>query len=151
MALPQRAPRERPSPHFLESFQSFLAFASSEHVMRLVQRLDQPVDLLDRIIHGKGGARSRGNTIAPEKRLGAMGAGPDRHPITVEDRADIVGVGALHLERDDRALVLGPAEDAQPIELAKALHGVAEQRVLMRLDTLAADAFDIVACRAKSD
>src|SRR6185437_11983541 len=133
-----------PSPRSLESFQSFPSFASSEHVMRLVQRLDQPVDLFERIIHGKGGPCSGGDAIAREKRLGTMGTRPDGDAVTVENGADIVRMRALHLKGDDRAPVLGVAKDAQPVELAEALHSVGEEPILMRLDALAPDAFHIV-------
>ena len=37
------------------------------------------------------------------------------------------------------ALVLGAAEDADPVELAEPPHGIVAQDVLVRLDGLAAD------------
>ena len=74
-----------------------------------------------------------------------------RHPVAVEDGAHVMRVGALDVEGDDAALVLGAAENAQPVQLAQPLHGIVEQHVLMRLDPLAADALDIVDGRAEPD
>ena len=80
-----------------------------------------------------------------------MGAGAHRDARAVDDGRDIVRMRALHLERDDRPLVLGGAENAQRIDLAQAVVRIVHEDRLMRGDALLADRIDIVDRRAKPD
>src|SRR5680860_621510 len=95
-------------------------------------------------MHGEGGAARGGYAETGQQRFATMGAGPHGNTIAIENCAHIVGMGALHLEGDNAALVLGVPENPQPLQLAEAPHGVSEQRLLMGGDGLAADAFHIV-------
>ncbi len=52
--------------------------------------------------------RSRSRQSAASSGMGAMGAGAHRHPCAVDDRRDVMGMGALHLEGDDGALARAP-------------------------------------------
>ena len=68
--------------------------------------LGKAVDLVEGVVEPEGGAAGRGHAEAGEQRLGAMGAGPHRDALAVDDRRDVVRVGAGHVEGDDRALAL---------------------------------------------
>ena len=61
-----------------------------------------------------------------------MGAGANRDARTVDDGGNIVRMRALDFKRDDRALVLAGADDAQRVDLAQALLGVGQETGLMR-------------------
>src|SRR5262249_57578473 len=61
------------------------------------------------------------------------------------------GMGALELEGNDRALVLGGAEDAQRVDLAQSFVGVVDEGSLVRADARSADRIDIVDGGAKPD
>ena len=80
-----------------------------------------------------------------------MGAGTHRDAGAVDDGRDIVRMGALDLEGDDRPLVLGRAENAQRVDLAQALMGILDQRGLVRPDARLADRVDIVDGGAEPD
>src|SRR5262249_57104213 len=60
-------------------------------------------------------------------------------------------MGALELEGNNRALVLGGAEDAQRVDLAQALVRVADEGSLVRADARPADRIDVVDGGAKPD
>src|SRR6202035_3863263 len=53
--------------------------ASRKKLLRLHQRLRKAVDLLARIVHGKGGAAGGRDAEARQKRHDAMGAGAHCH------------------------------------------------------------------------
>src|SRR2546428_6487155 len=48
-----------------------------------------------------------------------MGSGPHRHTGSVDDGGHVVRMRALHLERDDRALLPRGTENAQRVDLAQ--------------------------------
>src|SRR5262249_31612565 len=79
------------------------------------------------------------------------GAGPHRDAGTVDDGGDIVRMRALHLERDDRTLVGGVAEDADRVDLSESLMRVGDKTALMRLDARLADRADVVERGAEPD
>ena len=80
-----------------------------------------------------------------------MGAGAHRHAGAVDDRRHVVRMRALHLEGDDRPLVLGGAEDAQRVDLPQPVVGVAHQPLLVAADARLADRGDIVERGAEPD
>ena len=80
-----------------------------------------------------------------------MGAGPHRDPGAIDDGGKIVRMGTLHLERDDRPLILGGADDAERVDLAQPLMGVGGQFVFVGPDPRLADRIDVVDGGAKPD
>ena len=53
-----------------------------------------------------------------------MGACPHRHARPVNDRCHVMGMGAVHVERDNGTLVLGAAKNAERVDLREPLGGV---------------------------
>src|SRR5262245_26723369 len=80
-----------------------------------------------------------------------MGAGTHRDAGAVDDGGDVVRMRALHLERDDGALVGRVAEDADRVDLAEPLVRIADQAALVRLDARLADRADVVDRGAEPD
>src|SRR4051794_40373626 len=60
-------------------------------------------------------------------------------------------MSALHLERDDRALVASGAEDADGIHLAQSLLSIGPKRLLVRADRRTADRLHVVQRSAEAD
>src|SRR5262245_18680804 len=117
-------PASRDAASSVSVFSIISATALSKHLTRFVQRFDQSIDLFHGVVHGEGGAACRGHAVAREQRLGAMRSGPHRHPATVEDRAHVVRVGALHIEGNNAALVFGATENAKPGKVAEGVDGL---------------------------
>ena len=117
----------------------------------LHERLRKAIDLLARIVHGKRGAAGRGDAEARQQRHDAMGAGAHRDAGAVDDRRHVVRMRALHLERDDRTLVLGGAEDAQRIDLAQPVVRIVHQPGFVGADARLADRRDIIDRGAEPD
>ena len=80
-----------------------------------------------------------------------MGAGPHRHPCPVNDGCHVMGVGPVHVEGEDGALVSGAAKDAERIDFGQALGGIVPEIGLMGGDVVEADACHVVERRAKAD
>jgi len=74
-----------------------------------------------------------------------MGAGAHRDPLPVDHGRDIVGMGALHLERDHRSLAArgAPIRRSELIS-RRALLGVGQEAMLVRGDAFLADRIDVV-------
>src|SRR5205814_5481799 len=105
------------------------------------QRLDEPVDLLARVVDGQARSRRRGNAQAVHQDLRAVVAGADADRMPVEDLGDVVAVYALELERDDPGTVVADrrAEHAQPGHLAPALERVGGELRPVRVSRIEAD------------
>src|ERR1700747_520261 len=73
-----------------------------------------------------------------------MGAGAHCDALSVDDGCDIVGMGALQIEGNHRALALRCADQPQRIELAKTLLRIFDKTMLVRGDALLADRVDVV-------
>ena len=54
--------------------------------------------------------------------------------VLVEDLGDVMRMGALHIEGDDRPLILGGADDTHTVDRAHPGHGAVHQRALMLHD-----------------
>src|SRR6516225_11012748 len=80
-----------------------------------------------------------------------MGAGANRNALPVDDRRDVVRMGALQLEGNHRSLALRRADQAQRIDLAELLLRIADKIMLMRGNALLADRVDIVDGRPEPD
>src|SRR6516162_5617754 len=124
---------------------------SCEETLRLDQGLRKPVHLGARVVKAERGPAGGGHPETSQQRHHAMGAGAHRDTGAVDDGRDIVGMGALELEGNNRALVLGGAEDAQRVDLAQALVRVADEGSLVRADARSADRIDVVDGGAKPD
>ena len=68
-----------------------------------------------------------------------MGPGTHCDPLAVDHGRDVVGVGALHLERNHRSLAARGADQAQRVDFAQPLLGVGQKIVLVGGDALLAD------------
>ncbi len=127
---------------------------SSRHAKKscaFTKRLRKAVDLVARIVHGERGAAGRGDAEARQQRHDAMGAGAHRDARAVDDGRHVVRMRALHLERDDRPLVLGGADDAQRIDLAQPVVGVVHERRFVAADARLADRSHIIDRGAEPD
>ncbi len=109
---------------------------SSEYPPGRDKRFGQNINLFEGIVHGKRSAAGGGDAEALEQRLGAMGSGAHGHTGAVDHGGHIMGMGALHGEGDDGALVAGAAEDAERVDFRQALHGMVAQLGLVRGDGL---------------
>src|SRR4029078_6746441 len=123
---------------------SVMAQPSSEYLLRLGERTRQAVDLVPGVIEPERGPACRRHALAREQRHHAMGAGANRDAGAVDDGGDIVRMRALHLERHDRPLVLGLAEDAHGVDLAHPLVGISAQAGFVAANARLADRADIV-------
>src|SRR5262249_52443492 len=124
---------------------------SCEETLRLDQGLRKHLHLGARVVKAERGPAGGAHAETGEQRPPAMGPGAHRDARAVDDGRDIVGMGALELEGDDGTLVLGGAEDAQRVDLAQALMGVADEGGLVRADARPADRIDVVDGGAKPD
>ena len=68
-----------------------------------------------------------------------MVAGADRDALVIQDRADVVGVGVLHDERNYSGFVGGGADDFQGGDFLELGGGVGEELVFVRGDIFHAD------------
>ncbi len=71
-----------------------------EHAPRVLEAVDQAVDLLARRVDAEARAGGGGDAEPVHQRLGAVVAGAHRHAVAIEDLGDVVGVDAVELERD---------------------------------------------------
>jgi MFS family permease len=74
-----------------------------KHTADGAEAVDQPLHVRERVVHGERRARRRGDAEPAHQRLRAMVTGADTHPGASEDLADVVRVGAIKRERDQRA------------------------------------------------
>ena len=95
----------------LESSHPF-GISLGEQLMRLGSASTSASTSSSRVVHGERGAAGGRDAEALHQRLRAMGAGAHRDARAVDDGRNVVGMQPLHREGDDRALVLGAAEDA---------------------------------------
>src|SRR4029078_8110162 len=110
---------------------SVMRKSSCEYFLRLGQSARQAFDLVFGTIEPKRRPACRRDAEAIEQRHHAMGAGAHGDARTVDDGRDIMRMRALHLERHDRPLVLGIADDAQRIDRAKPLARIFDQLALL--------------------
>src|SRR5271166_4415178 len=96
------------------------------------QSIRERIDFSERIVEGERRPASRGHAKPLHERHGAMRPRPNRHARTVDQRRHIVGMRALHRERQDRALTVCRADDPQRVDPGEALMGICAQRLLMR-------------------
>src|SRR5258708_23851318 len=80
-----------------------------------------------------------------------MGAGVYRAAGTVDDGRAVVRMRPLHLERNDRTLVLRRAENPDRIDLAQPLVGVGRNARLVGANARLADRIDVVDGSAETD
>src|SRR5882757_6305297 len=80
-----------------------------------------------------------------------MRAGTHRDAGAVDDGRDIVRVRVLELERNDRTLLLGGADDAQRVDLAQPVVRIGDDLVLVRADARLADRLDVIERGAEPD
>ena len=80
-----------------------------------------------------------------------MVSGAHGDPLGIEDGAEIVGVHTVHHEGDDRALVGGLTDQAQPRDLAQRRGGLRQERLLVRLHRVDADRLQPVDRSAQTD
>ena len=84
----------------------------AKKLLRFLQASARRSTSSTRVIEREGGATGGGRAEAGKQRLGAVGPGPHRDAGAVDDRRDVVRVGAGHVEGDDGALALRLAVDA---------------------------------------
>src|SRR5258708_7117231 len=90
---------------------SVMGKSSSEYLLRLGERTREAVDLIPGIVEPERRPTCRRHAIAREQRHHTMRTGTHRHAGAVDDGRDVVRMRALHLERNDRALVLCRAKN----------------------------------------
>src|SRR5260221_12568906 len=101
-----RAPLRRRAPFaWLARCRSLAPGTSREYLADLHERPPERVQFLAGVVHREGRARRPRNLEAIHHRLRAVMAGPDRDTFLIEDRADVVGVHAVHDERQDAGLL----------------------------------------------
>jgi MFS family permease len=71
----------------------------------VAQPFDEPVDVVDRVVHRKRRSRGRRYAELAHQRLRAVVPGADADSLATEDLADVVRVGTLERERHERAAV----------------------------------------------
>jgi MFS family permease len=71
------------------------------------QPVDQPRDVCGRVVHGKRRTRRRGDTELAHQRLRAVVTRADADAVPPEDLPDVVWMGAVERERNQRAAVRG--------------------------------------------
>ena len=73
----------------------------------LVEAVDQPLYVGRRVVHREGRPRGRAYAQLAHQRLRAVMPGSHADPLPSEDLADVVRMGAVERERDERAAVGG--------------------------------------------
>src|SRR5207245_3351954 len=74
---------------------------SGEDLLDLLDAADERVDVVEIVVDVEGRPRGRGEIEPLHEGLGAVMAGPDADPLDIEDRGDVVRMGAVDRERDD--------------------------------------------------
>src|SRR3989304_9430845 len=123
------------------AYSSSLRGAIAEVVARGLDGADKHVDLLGRIVHVEAGAHGAGDAQMAHEGLSAMVAGSDRHPVAVEDGADIVGMEVRVVEGDDATTVGGRGRtvDHNVLQLAEAAEAILGQLKFVRPHVIHAD------------
>src|SRR5262249_21877105 len=124
---------------------------SSEHLLHLVNPSHQGVDLLARVVEGKGCAGGGWDAEAFHERLCAVMAGADGDALFVQDRADIVRMNAVEDEGDSPGALLGRADQANARNRGELLGRVFEQALLMSMNGVDAKGLDVVDGGAQTD
>src|SRR5437773_7079774 len=107
-----------------------------EDVQHFLEARREAVHFLGRVIYVEGCAGGRRDVQPLHQRLRAVVAGPDRDPLHVQDRRDIVRVDVAEGERD-HAAAAGGILQAEPVESLHA--GERVQRILREFDLVPAD------------
>src|SRR5271155_3357822 len=101
----------------------------SEQPARLFEPIGQCVHFGPGIVKRERGATSRSHAEAREQRHSAMRAGAHGDAETVDDRRNVMGMGPVHGEGDDRSLALRFADQPYRIEGAEPLMRIGAQIV----------------------
>src|SRR5204862_5773731 len=118
-----RAPLRRRAPcawlaslRSLASRRSLAPGASGEYLADLAQRPAERVQFLARVVERERRPGGRRNPEALHDGLRAVVPGPDRHALAIHDRADVLGVDAVHDERKDARLLPRRTQHPHPVE-----------------------------------
>src|SRR5688572_28857893 len=80
---------------------------SSEDLAYVVESVDERIDVGARVVHGKRRPRRRRDAEALHQRLRAVVAGPHADTARSEDLGDVVRVGDVQREGDERPALGG--------------------------------------------
>src|SRR5437667_608588 len=109
---------------------------SGEDLLDLLDAGDERVDVVEIVVDVEGGPRGRGKIEALHEGLGAVMPGTDADPLDIEDRGNVVRMGAVDRERDDA----GSLRDVPwTVRLHALQAGEFFERVLGHLHLMAAD------------
>src|SRR5690606_1086233 len=109
------------------------------------------IDLGTRRIKPERGPGRRRNIEEIHHRPAAMMPGPDGDPLAAQNRAGIMGMGALHHKGYERRMIAGATDDLKPRNLANPLHSIAENLMLMGSDGLDPERIHIIDGRPEAD
>jgi MFS family permease len=129
------------------------AMLKLQHAPDELERVHEPLDILRGVVSRERRARGRRYAELAHQRLRAVMPGAHTHPLAPEDLTDVVRVGPLERERDERTALLG-APRAVNLESRNRLEPgqrVGHERRLMCADRLDPKRSDPIHRRAKPD
>src|SRR5271163_3268284 len=91
----------------------------------------EPVDLIEGVVEGEGGAGGGRYLEELHHRHGAVMSGSNGDAVPVEDGAEIVRMHALDHERDQARFVRRRADEAQSLDALERARCMSEQGVLV--------------------
>src|SRR5262249_12650825 len=87
--------------------------SSYEHLTNLRKRAGEGIDLLVRVVEGQRGTGGGRDAEPVHQRLTAVMPRTNRNTLTIHDRADIVGMSAIHDKRQYSCLLLSRSREPQ--------------------------------------
>jgi MFS family permease len=124
-----------------------------QHAPDELDRVYEPLHVLRGVVSGERRARGRRYAELAHQRLRAVMPGAYAHSLAPEDLADVVRVGALERERDERAALLGAprAVNVESRDRGEPGQRVGNERRLMCTDRLNPKRSNPIHRRAEAD
>src|SRR5215207_11480797 len=119
---------------------SLYSSSSAKERPRLLERHDQRVHVLLRVVHVERGSRRRRHPQPPHQDLRAMMSGPHAHPLLIEHLGQVVWMDVLVPEREGATSELGILRAEHPCaDRLQSLEPVGSELPLMAPDALHAE------------